>query len=164
MWVEPQKVVRGLCDEYLRHCKVLQIKPSKVTGSTISISRKHGWERIVENRLRIPRTVMLCALWEAVSIPIVTPSQARATLGSVIAELREHPEKFATRLTPSGDEPDGVTVVREMMQLLWKSQWDRHGVDDTSVPLTVSQEEAEDALSLAVTLVRWFDTGAIYRK
>ncbi|MXZ89818.1 MAG: hypothetical protein F4Z07_13420 [Dehalococcoidia bacterium] len=99
---------------------------------------------------------------EAVSIPIVTPSQSRATLGSVIAELRDNGEDYATRLSPSA-EPDSVTVVREMLQLLWKSQWDRHGVED-DIPLTVSQKEAEDALSLAVTLVRWFDTGAIYRK
>ena len=101
---------------------------------------------------------------EAVSIPLVTPSQSRATLGSAIAQLRDNPESYATRLTPSEAEPDSVTVVREVMQLLWKSQWDRHGVDDTSIPLTVTQEEAEDALGLAVMLVRWFDTGAIYRK
>ena len=101
---------------------------------------------------------------EAVSIPVVRPLKKPETLGLVIVELRDHPEKFATRLVPSSSPPDSVTVVREMLQLLWKSQWDRHGVDDTSVPLTVTQEEAEDALSLAVTLVRWFGTGAIHRK
>ena len=101
---------------------------------------------------------------EAASIPVVQPPQKPETLGLVIVELREHPEKFATRLTPSSSPPDSVTVVREMLQLLWKSQWDRHGVDDISVPLTVTQEEAEDALNLSVALVRWFDTGAIYRK
>ena len=90
---------------------------------------------------------------EAVSIPVVQPPQTAPTLGLVIAEMRDHPEDFATRLTPSPPPPtssapplDSVVVVREMLQLLWKSQWDRHGVKD-SVPLTVSQEEAEDALA-----------------
>ena len=79
----------------------------------------------------------------------------------MIAEIRDCPDQFTTRLNPSS--PLGsMDVVRQMLSLLWKSQWDRHGVDDDA-PLTVSQQEAEDALALAVTLVRWFDTGAVYR-
>ena len=110
----------------------------------------------------------VCAV-EAVSIPVVQPSKKPETLGLVIRELIDNPSKFDTRLrpspptSPSAPPLEGVGVVRDMMQLLWKSQWDRHGVQ-ASVPLTVSQDEAEDALSLAVTLVRWFETGAIYRK
>ena len=98
---------------------------------------------------------------EAAAIPVVRPSQSPPTLGLVIAKLRDHPQEFATRLNPSPPlEP--MDVVRQMLSLLWKSQWDRHGVDDDA-PLTVSQQEAEAALALAVTLVRWFDTGAVYR-
>ena len=99
---------------------------------------------------------------EAAAIPVVRPSRSPPTLGLVIAEIRDHPKQFATRLNPSPPlEP--IEAVRQMLSLLWKSQWDRHGVDD-DVPLTVSQQEAEDALALAVTLVRWFDTGAVSRR
>ena len=99
---------------------------------------------------------------EAAAIPIVRPSRSPPTLGLVITELHDRPERFATRLNPSPPlEP--IETVRQMLSLLWKSQRDRHGVDD-DVPLTVSQQEAEDALALAVTLVRWFDTGAVYRR
>ena len=99
---------------------------------------------------------------EAAAIPVVRPSRSPPTLGLVIAEIRDHPKHFATRLNPSPPlEP--IEAVRQMLSLLWKSQWDRHGVDD-DVPLTVSQQEAEDALALAVTLVRWFDTGAVYQR
>ena len=99
---------------------------------------------------------------EAAAIPVVRPSRSPPTLGLVIAELRDRPKQFATRLNPSPPlEP--TAAVGQMLSLLWKSQWDRHGVDDY-VPLTVSQEEAEDALALAVALVRWFDTGAVYRR
>ena len=99
---------------------------------------------------------------EAAAIPVVRPSRSPLTLGLVIAEIRDHPKQFATRLNPSPPlEP--IEAVRQMLSLLWKSQWDRHGVDD-DVPLTVSQQEAEDALALAVTLVRWFDTGAVSRR
>lgn len=98
---------------------------------------------------------------EAAAIPVVRPSRSPPTLGLVIAEFRDHPKQFATRLNPSPpSEP--IETVRQMLSLLWKSQRDRHGVDD-DVPLTISQQEAEDALALAVTLVRWFDTGAVYR-
>jgi hypothetical protein len=48
-----------------------------------------------------------------------------------------------------------------MLDLLWKSQLDRHGTPDETVPLSVSLEEAEATLHLALTLVHWFRTGAI---
>ena len=48
-----------------------------------------------------------------------------------------------------------------MMQLLWKSQLDRHGTDDDQVPITVSQEESEAALHLAANLVHIFTSGTI---
>ena len=49
------------------------------------------------------------------------------------------------------------------MELLWKGQIDRHGTDDASTPLSVSQAEAEAAVHLAVTLVQWFTSGAVSR-
>ena len=46
-----------------------------------------------------------------------------------------------------------------MLQMLWKSQLDRHGTADESVPLNVSIDEARDAVALATTLVHLAQQG-----
>ena len=57
------------------------------------------------------------------------------------------------------NEP-GVEAAINMMEALWKGN-KRHGVPER--PVIVSQEEAETAVQLAVTLVRWFTSGGIVR-
>jgi hypothetical protein len=48
-----------------------------------------------------------------------------------------------------------------MIALLWEGQRDRHAGGPISQPVT--QEAAQTAVHLAVTLVQWFSAGAIYR-
>ena len=93
---------------------------------------------------------------EAAARPVVIPNDSRATLGKMICALRNKPEKWQTAI---GD----VDTLRKMMQTIWKSQFDRHGTDDTSKPINVSQSEAEAAVQMRVTLVQLFRTGAIRR-
>ncbi|MEV2278992.1 hypothetical protein AB0I72_25745 [Nocardiopsis sp. NPDC049922] len=92
---------------------------------------------------------------EDASIPVVSPNNRNATLGTVIKQLedqrnwklpmdREHPN------AASGD------VLVSMMRMLWHGQHDRHG-GQPSAPGNVSIDEAKVAVSLAVTLVHWFD-------
>jgi hypothetical protein len=50
-----------------------------------------------------------------------------------------------------------------MMDLLWYGQIDRHGTDDETVPVNVTQKQAEAAVHAAVTLVEWFISGAFRR-
>lgn len=90
---------------------------------------------------------------EAAVKPIVTPSDPLATLGKMIKAIRDKPTKWAWEL----GEP---TEVANMMGRLWTSQLDRHGTDDESHPLTVSLQQAEAAVHLAVTLVHWCQSGA----
>jgi hypothetical protein len=97
---------------------------------------------------------------EVAAIPIDIPNDSSATLGKVIAALRAAPSKWLVVLTPSGGS-DPVETVTHMCELLWKSQWDRHGVADESVPLNVSLPEAQAAVHLASTLVQWFKSGAV---
>ena len=52
-------------------------------------------------------------------------------------------------------------VLLEMMQLLWTNEYSRHVDVDPTMPLHVSQEEAESAVVLALTLANWFSSGAI---
>ena len=94
---------------------------------------------------------------KAAARPVVTPKDDEATLGKMIPALLDKPEKWETVI-------GNVDTVRKMMATIWKSQFDRHGTDDTTKPLNVSQPEAEAAVQMGVTLVHLFRTGAIRRK
>ena len=103
---------------------------------------------------------------EVAAHSLVTPNDAIATLGKMIGELRANPNKFTLSLAGKGDtastgDTSAVTITRLMMQLLWTGQHDRHGNFDTTQPISVSQQEAEAAVHLAVLLVQWFETGII---
>ena len=67
---------------------------------------------------------------EAAAKPVVLPQNDRATLGTMIAALRDKPDKWETRIGTIDD-------VRRQMELLWTNQLDRHGTDDETVPLQV---------------------------
>lgn len=97
---------------------------------------------------------------ECAGIPVVSPARTGATLGTMIADMTAKPSKWTTSLNPA-PPVEAISQVIGMMQLLWKAQLDRHGTPDTSVPLNVSQPEAEAALHLASTLVHWFQSGAV---
>ena len=95
---------------------------------------------------------------EAAYAPIVSPRNARATLGTIISDIRNKPSKFRVRL--QADEPcDNVEQIAGMLQMLWKSQSDRHGTASEDVPLNVRTEEARDAVVLATTLVHLAQQG-----
>lgn len=99
---------------------------------------------------------------EAAAVPVVSPNNGSATLGTIIADIRKAPDKWTMRLTPPSNYP-AVARLLGMLELLWKSEIDRHGTPDEAVPLTVSLLEGQDAVHLAVTLVQWFTSGAIRR-
>ena len=94
---------------------------------------------------------------EAVAKPVILPNDDRATMGSMIAALRDKPEKWTVTL-------GSVEGVRVQMEGVWKGQLDRHGTDDETVPLNVSQAEADAAFSSCLSLVRQFAGGHIARK
>jgi hypothetical protein len=97
---------------------------------------------------------------EAIGKPIISPRNDRATLGTMIADLRAAPHKWRLALgAPAGFDP--IQTLIAMMELLWKGQLDRHGTDDESVPLNVLPDEAEVALLVAIPLVHWFRQGLV---
>lgn len=97
---------------------------------------------------------------EAAAKPIIAPTATRATLGTMLADLRNKPSKWSVALDQGGQAP-GIDVLIAMCSALWKSQFDRHGTDDESIPLDVSSAEAEGGVHLAVTLVHWFRSGVV---
>lgn len=96
---------------------------------------------------------------EAVAIPAVTPGNAEATLGSVIAQMRQHGD-WRLPLREHDHAPSAEMLV-QMLRTLWRGHRDRHGHLDYS---DVTHEEAETAVALAVTLVSWFASGAVQRR
>ena len=92
---------------------------------------------------------------EDAAIPIVSPQNDRATLGTVIRDIRNQAD-WNLPMARSDDRASSDEVLLGMMQLLWAGQHDRHGGDIKPLPLT--HEEAVVAVSLAVTLVHWFTT------
>jgi hypothetical protein len=97
---------------------------------------------------------------EVATIPVVCPSNLRATLGRVINDLRAKPDKWVVNLKHPTPDRQAETVA-DMLDLVWKGQSDRHGDPDPSAPISVSQEQAEAAVHLAVTVVQWFNTGVV---
>lgn len=98
---------------------------------------------------------------EAGAGPVVLPNDGGRTLGKVVAHLRDAESSWRFTLQGRADETETVRPVREMMATLWTSQYDRHVSDDS--PLVVSAGEAEAAVTLAVSLVHWFASGAVSR-
>lgn len=99
---------------------------------------------------------------EDVAIPAVVSRQNNATLGHVIGQMRNDGDWALPFDRVSGDAPAGG-VPLEMCQMLWFGQHDRHG-GVPSAPGSVSQREAEAAVSLAVSLVHWFSSGMLTRR
>lgn len=97
---------------------------------------------------------------EVVTIPVVLPASTVGTLGKVIATLRDKPSKWAVGLNHPDPERQ-VLILADMLDLVWKGQSDRHGDPDPDAPLSVTQEQAEAAVHLAVTVVQWFTRGVV---
>lgn len=99
---------------------------------------------------------------EDATIPLLVPKQTNANLGHVIGQLKKDANWSLPLTREHPDAPTSETIIR-MLQGLWKGHHDRHG-GDPNAPQSVSQEEAEAAVMLAVPLVHWFASGVAARR
>jgi len=99
---------------------------------------------------------------EAAAKPIISPTNASTTLGTIIADIESKPSKWRFPLTPESGV-SGMESTAALMRLIWKSQLDRHGTDDEGKPITVSLEEAEAALHISALLVHLLTSGRIVK-
>lgn len=97
---------------------------------------------------------------EILICPLVSPKSDRATLGTVIRDLRNQGGSWSFAMK-HGDGTDTSTEVVAVLQLLWKGQNDRHGSGDYA---DVTIEEAQAAVLLASTIVGWLAKGMLRRK
>lgn len=99
---------------------------------------------------------------EDAAIPVVSPLDRSATLGKIIAVVRDQ-GAWSLPMTREDSNFSSHTTLLAMMQTLWTGQSDRHGGDPArEVPVT--QEAAEAAVLLAVPLVAWFSAGRVGRR
>ena len=90
---------------------------------------------------------------EAAFQPVVSPKNPTATLGTILKDIENKPEKFATRLEGKGDAPDGVLAVHGSLNVIWQTAV-RHGSGLPGAPTSVSIEQARDAVVSAASLVQ----------
>jgi hypothetical protein len=94
---------------------------------------------------------------ESASAPVVSPKNSKATLGTILGDLRANPGLWQFAIAPGSISP-----VIDAMSTLWDGQTDRHGGVLPTAPIAPMAEEA--ALLLAATLVHWFARGAVKRR
>lgn len=90
---------------------------------------------------------------EAAARPVITPDNTRATLGTMIRDLRTKPSKWVTTLGT-------VEQLNERLHALWSIQ-PRHGTPDPNEVREVSRDQAVACVHEAVTLVHAFTNGYI---
>lgn len=98
---------------------------------------------------------------EDAAVPVVSPTNGRATLGTVLGQLESQGD-WQLPMTREHTNAPSREVIISMARMLWHGQHDRHG-GQPSAPGNVSAEEATVAVSLAVTLVQWFSSGLVAR-
>jgi len=98
---------------------------------------------------------------EDVAIPVVSPTNQRATLGTLINQIRDQ-KNWSLPMLREQDDARSADVVLSMMRLLWSGQHDRHG-GQPSAPGDVTFEEAQVGVSLAVNIVQLFSAGLVQR-
>lgn len=98
---------------------------------------------------------------ETVACPLVLPNNQSATLGQVIAHLRDAPGQWELGLVDKNGH-GSIEPLVAMLERLWQAQVSRHGGGASSRDQT--QDEAEAAIHLAMVCVHWLSTDVLRRR
>lgn len=96
---------------------------------------------------------------ECAAHAVIQPNHTKATLGTMLGELKGARHKFSTVISAPAGDP--IAPVEAMMRALWEGQTSRHGARTATVPETL--EAARSGVHLAAALVQWFVSGAVVR-
>lgn len=118
-----------------------------------------AWENLYGIQHNISEAYRLAILAvEDAAIPRISPSNQKATLGTVLRDL-ENQGDWSLPMRREAERAPSKDVLIGMIRLLWHGQHDRHGGQAGQEP--VSEQEAIVAIGLATTLVHWFDAGIV---
>lgn len=98
---------------------------------------------------------------EAVVLPLTSPKDRDATLGKAIAHIADTRSGWTVGGLDDERQESADTLLA-MLKTLWHNQ-ERHANNDGTIT-GVQREEAEVAVSLAVTLVHWFTSGLVTKE
>lgn len=99
---------------------------------------------------------------EEAFVPVISPKNTRASLGTVVRDLRSQKDKWVVALVDAADALASIEPFVDLLDQLWQGQRSRHGGGAAS--RDQRQEEAEAAVHLAVLAVQWLTTGVLRRK
>ena len=121
-----------------------------------------AWETLyspIPNASQAYRLAILAV--EDASIPVVSPKNTSATLGTVLKQMEDQGD-WTLPMTREHPKAPPRELIIGAMRMLWHGQHDRHG-GQPSAPGNVSENEAKVAVGLATTLVDWFSAGLVSR-
>lgn len=121
-----------------------------------------AWEALYSPTPNVSEAYRLAILAvEDAAIPVVSPTNKSATLGTVLSQMESQGD-WSLTMTREHPKAPPHEVVIGMTRMLWHGQHDRHG-GQPSAPGNVSEDEAKVAVGLATTLVDWFSAGLVSR-
>lgn len=97
--------------------------------------------------------------------PVVSPTDATATLGRINGQLTADP-KWSLPFQRDDTKYASGEALAAVLRTVWAGQVDRHGGNaepDAAEPAAVTAEAAEAAVILAVAAVHLFESGAVRR-
>jgi hypothetical protein len=148
---------------------VLAESVNRAGGQAAAVSRPKAREHLVKARDKLfglhpdpggAYVEMILAV-EELACPLFLPTDLMPTLGKVRNHLRDSDEIYEYIL-PGKDRTGSTAGVIGMLTDLWEGHSDRHGGGPRCVP--VSQETAEVAFTLTVSLITVFSSGAVRRR
>ena len=96
---------------------------------------------------------------ECAAHAVIQPNHPKATLGTMLGEIKNARHKFGTAISAPAGDP--IAPAEAMMRTLWEGQTSRHGAQTATVSETL--QAARAGVHLAATLVQWFVSGAVVR-
>ena len=93
---------------------------------------------------------------ETLLIPIVSPNNTLATLGTVIGEIRGG-TKFIKNGFPATYQLEAKEMLLSTLQLIWKNQADRHGT--ASGAISIDETIAQFCVISTLAILTWFENG-----
>jgi hypothetical protein len=99
---------------------------------------------------------------ESVASALFTPNDPSPSLGKAVAHLKSTTAKWTVGGLDAPQITSGEALLT-LLQMLWHNHR-RHVSQGGSPPPPVTKEEAEAGVSLAVTLIHWFNSGLVRKK
>lgn len=98
---------------------------------------------------------------EAALIPLVLPSDGKATLGKVLGHLRHYEDQWELAIADGQGRAARIEPLVSLATLLWEGHRDRHSGTTSATQITA--EAAMMALHGAAAIVQWTVAGALRR-